>query len=127
MAIDTSDKRASIIGFQLPWHGPLPRPDGTIGASGRGDLVGAYAGSWVAFWEGVGSSSGVATPAGVGAALWLSDGVSTGVATPLGVGTALWLSTGTSAGVATVLGVSDVLAVARLYLYRTIAVRRGRR
>ena len=35
MAVDTRDKRMSIMGVSLSWRGGLPTPDGTIGAADR--------------------------------------------------------------------------------------------
>lgn len=44
MAIDTRNKRASVIGYKLPWRGPLPLPDGEIDPGDRRHLVGEYRG-----------------------------------------------------------------------------------
>ncbi|MCG8694678.1 MAG: hypothetical protein MI806_26015 [Minwuiales bacterium] len=44
MAVDTRDKRASIIGMQMPWAPVPPLPDGAIGAADRLQLAGLYAG-----------------------------------------------------------------------------------
>ena len=35
MAVDTRNKRISIIGLGLPWRGLLPLPDGTISEADR--------------------------------------------------------------------------------------------
>lgn len=44
MAIDTRDKRASTIGYKLPWRGPLPRPEGSLTAGDAWHLLGEYRG-----------------------------------------------------------------------------------
>lgn len=44
MAIDTRNKRMSMIGFGLPVPSVLPRPDGTIGVIDRSHLLWLYAG-----------------------------------------------------------------------------------
>lgn len=42
--IDTPAKRASLIGYGLPFRLALPIPDGTIGQGDRQHLVGLYSG-----------------------------------------------------------------------------------
>lgn len=44
MAIDTRDKRSSVLGWGLPHGGPLPLPDSIVDASARHDLGGMYSG-----------------------------------------------------------------------------------
>lgn len=44
MAIDTRDKRSSVLGWGLPMRGSLPTPDSTIGAPERRDLGQLYSG-----------------------------------------------------------------------------------
>lgn len=44
MAIDTRDKRLSVLGYGLPTGGPLPTPDATIGSDERRSVGGIYSG-----------------------------------------------------------------------------------
>lgn len=44
MAIDTRNKRASVVDATLPWHSDLPLADGSIGTEDRQHLVGDYPG-----------------------------------------------------------------------------------
>lgn len=44
MAVDTAAKRASCIGYGLPFRIALPIPDATIAIGDRQHLVGLYAG-----------------------------------------------------------------------------------
>jgi len=44
VAIDTKDKRSSVLGWGLPQGGPLPTPDSTIDAAARRDVGGLYSG-----------------------------------------------------------------------------------
>jgi hypothetical protein len=46
VAIDTRNRRASILGLKLPFGRVLPNPDGLIDAQDRGQLVGEYSGSF---------------------------------------------------------------------------------
>lgn len=45
MAIDSSVKRSSVLQLKLPFRMTLPFPTGTIVASERASIAGAYAGS----------------------------------------------------------------------------------
>ena len=42
MAIDTRNKRASVVSFLLPGRPPFPFADGSIINTDRADLCGAY-------------------------------------------------------------------------------------
>lgn len=44
MAIDTQEKRLSLIGYGLPWRITLPYPDGGLDQGDRQHLLGLYAG-----------------------------------------------------------------------------------
>ena len=46
MAVDTRDKRMSIMGVSLPWRGVFPLADGTIGTADR--LIFPYSYSGIA-------------------------------------------------------------------------------
>jgi hypothetical protein len=45
MAIDTRDKRLSVVGYGPPFGGPLPTPDGLVALEERRTLVGLYRGT----------------------------------------------------------------------------------
>ena len=44
MAVDSRDKRMSMVGFGNPRPGVLPNPDGTVGTADRAMLLGLYSG-----------------------------------------------------------------------------------
>lgn len=44
MAIDSEDKRRSVLGFGLPYMAVAPNPDGTINAADREHIAGFYRG-----------------------------------------------------------------------------------
>lgn len=44
MAVDTQDKRSSVLGVAAPWGAPLPDPDNTVGEADRAHLAYAYSG-----------------------------------------------------------------------------------
>ncbi len=48
MAIDTAEKRLSMLNFGLPWWTTLPASDGAIDAGDRLHLLGLYSGIAVA-------------------------------------------------------------------------------
>ena len=48
MAIDTRDKRLSVIGYGLSIGSPLPTPDGTVAAAERRSLGELYSGVSIA-------------------------------------------------------------------------------
>jgi hypothetical protein len=54
MAVDTRNKRASVVNVSLPWRGIWPTPDGTIDRQDRSEALGLYDGiSFVASTAGV--------------------------------------------------------------------------
>jgi len=54
MAIDTRNRRASVIGLDLLALRVLPSPDGTIDAGDRAQLAGKYRGTFEAAAGGAG-------------------------------------------------------------------------
>ncbi len=47
MAIDTRDKRLSVLGWGLSNGRPLPSPDGLVGEGERRAVVGVYRGTFI--------------------------------------------------------------------------------
>lgn len=44
MAVDTANKRASVINFGTPWVGVLPPPDGSVDTEDRQLVLNLYSG-----------------------------------------------------------------------------------
>lgn len=44
MAVDTRDKRVSIVAVSSPWRGILPTPDGSVSAADRQIILYYYSG-----------------------------------------------------------------------------------